>query len=170
MKETTHSFWLEREPVAIPIYTKEKKRKRAPQLSWPTSQQSWEQPGRGESQSWVKTEAEREGRKKEKDRERERERKNRFFFFKIYLFLIDWWLVYNIDLISVIHQHELTIGVHMSPPSRSSLPPPRFLMELLLEYASNLRNCKTTPPHKAYLKTQLESVHMLSTLEQTVLN
>ena len=43
------------------------------------------------------------------------------------LFLIDWWFVYNITLISVIHQHELnwhelTMGVHMSPPSWISLP------------------------------------------------
>ena len=35
----------------------------------------------------------------------------------IYLFLIDLCLVYPIALISVIHQHELTIGVHMSSPS-----------------------------------------------------
>ena len=44
--------------------------------------------------------------------------------FKKYLFLIDWQLVYHIGLISVIHQHELTIGVHMSLPSWISLPPP----------------------------------------------
>ena len=50
---------------------------------------------------------------------------NTFFKKKIfYLFLIGWWLVYNIDLISVIHQHELTIGVHTSPHSWVSLPPP----------------------------------------------
>ena len=44
-----------------------------------------------------------------------------------YLFLIfifNWWLVYSIGLISVIQQHELTIGIHMSPPSWISLPPP----------------------------------------------
>ena len=28
-----------------------------------------------------------------------------------------------IGFISVIHQHELTIGVHMSPPSQTSLLP-----------------------------------------------
>ena len=33
------------------------------------------------------------------------------------LILVDWWLVYNIGLISVIHQYELTIGVHMSSAS-----------------------------------------------------
>ena len=42
----------------------------------------------------------------------------------IYLFLLDLWLIYSTGLISVIHQHEWTIGVHMSPPSWSSLPPP----------------------------------------------
>ena len=41
----------------------------------------------------------------------------------VYVFLIDWWWVYNISLISVMHQHELTIGVHMSSPSWISLPP-----------------------------------------------
>ena len=45
-------------------------------------------------------------------------------FKNIYLFLIDWWLVYNIGLISVIHQHELTIINHMSPLSWISHPPP----------------------------------------------
>ena len=37
------------------------------------------------------------------------------------LILIEGWLLYNIGLISAIHQHELTIGIHMSPPSH--LPP-----------------------------------------------
>ena len=46
------------------------------------------------------------------------------YFFNIYLFVIDWWLVYNIGLISVINQHEWTKGVHMSPTSWVSLPPP----------------------------------------------
>ena len=46
-------------------------------------------------------------------------------FKNIYLFLIDWRLVYNIGLISNIHQHELTRWVHMPPPSWLShhLPP-----------------------------------------------
>ena len=52
-------------------------------------------------------------------------RNNRFL--NIYLFLIDWWLLYNIGLISVTHQHELPIGVHMSPPSWICLPPPILL-------------------------------------------
>ena len=45
-------------------------------------------------------------------------------FFKKYLFLIDWWLLYNMCLIFVIHQHELTIGVHMSPSLWISFPSP----------------------------------------------
>ena len=46
-------------------------------------------------------------------------------YFKKYLFiLIDWWFLYNSGLISVIHQHELTIGVHIFPPSWISLPLP----------------------------------------------
>ena len=41
-------------------------------------------------------------------------------FFKIYLFLIGD--NYNIVLVSAIHQHESAIGIHMSPPSGTSLP------------------------------------------------
>ena len=43
----------------------------------------------------------------------------------LYLFLIDWWLCDDIGFISVTHQHELAIGVHMSPLSWTSfhLPP-----------------------------------------------
>ena len=46
-----------------------------------------------------------------------------YLLLNIYLFLIDWWWLYNIGLISVIHQHELAIGVHMSLP----LEPPSHL-------------------------------------------
>jgi len=52
--------------------------------------------------------------------------------FKILFILIDWWLLYNIGLISVIYQHELAIGVHVSPPSWTFLPPPT------LSYPSSL--------------------------------
>ena len=37
------------------------------------------------------------------------------------LFLIEGWLFYNIVLASAIHQHESAIGIHMSPPSWTSL-------------------------------------------------
>ena len=48
------------------------------------------------------------------------------FFFKILtsLFLIEGWLLNNIGFISAIQRHELAIGVRMSLPSWTSLPPP----------------------------------------------
>ena len=33
-------------------------------------------------------------------------------------------MLYTIDLISVVHQHELAIDIHMLPPAWNSLPPP----------------------------------------------
>ena len=46
-------------------------------------------------------------------------------------------MLYNIDLISVIHQQGLTIGIHMSPPSKISLPPPAdSLLSRLLQSPS----------------------------------
>ena len=48
---------------------------------------------------------------------------HRYSGFFLYLFLINWWLVYNIGLTSVIHQYELTCNVPMSPPSWISFPP-----------------------------------------------
>ena len=50
-----------------------------------------------------------------------------FFFlfgFLINKFLIEGWLLYNVVLVSAIHQHESAIGIHMSSPSWTSLPPP----------------------------------------------
>jgi len=46
------------------------------------------------------------------------------FIFKIYLFLIEGYLLYNIMLVSAIHQHDSVIGIHTSLPSWTSLPPP----------------------------------------------
>ena len=40
------------------------------------------------------------------------------------LFLIGGWLLYNVVLFSATHQHESAIGIHTSPPSWASLPPP----------------------------------------------
>ena len=68
-----------------------------------------------------------------------------FFFFKnIYLFLIDWWLVYNIGSISFIHQHKLNIGVYMSCPSWVSLPPPGHAYPSRLVQSSSLRSLSPT--------------------------
>ena len=47
-----------------------------------------------------------------------------FLFLLINLFLIGGWLRYNIVSVSAILQRELAIGIHMSPPSWTSLPPP----------------------------------------------
>ena len=45
-----------------------------------------------------------------------------YFFNLINLFLIGGWLLYNISLVSAIHQHESAIGIHMSPPCWNTLP------------------------------------------------
>ena len=43
-------------------------------------------------------------------------------FLKMYLFLIGGKLLNNIVWVSAIHQHESAIGIHFSPPSRTSFP------------------------------------------------
>ena len=35
----------------------------------------------------------------------------------MYLFLIVGYLLYNVVLVSAIHEHESAIGIHMSSPS-----------------------------------------------------
>ena len=45
-----------------------------------------------------------------------------YLFIWIYVFLIGWQLQYV--LVSSIHKHESVIGIHMSPPSWTSIPPP----------------------------------------------
>ena len=47
----------------------------------------------------------------------------RVFCFVFVLLLIEGWLLYNIVLVSAIHQHESTTVRHMSPSSWTSLPP-----------------------------------------------
>ena len=42
----------------------------------------------------------------------------------INLFLIGGYLLYYIVLVSAIYQHESAVGIYMSSPSRTSLPPP----------------------------------------------
>ena len=54
------------------------------------------------------------------------------------IFIYNWWLLYNIGLISVIHQHELIISVHMSPSSRVSLPPPAYSQPSMLLQSPHL--------------------------------
>ena len=51
-----------------------------------------------------------------------------FFLHKVFLsflnlFLIGWWLLYNVVLVSAIHQHESVIGIHLTP----HLEPPSHL-------------------------------------------
>ena len=46
-----------------------------------------------------------------------------FFFFFICLFFIRVYLLYKIMLVSAIPQHESAIGIHVSLPSWTSLPP-----------------------------------------------
>ena len=52
-----------------------------------------------------------------------------FFFFKF--FIARYWL-YNILLVSAIHQHESATGIHMSPPSWTSLPSPTTYLVLFI--------------------------------------
>ena len=44
------------------------------------------------------------------------------FLFKSYLFLFGGWLLSNFVLVSANYQHESAIGIHISPPSWTSLP------------------------------------------------
>ena len=46
------------------------------------------------------------------------------FLPQTYSFLIEGKLLHNIVLASTIHQHESVTGIHVSPPSSISLPPP----------------------------------------------
>ena len=63
----------------------------------------------------------------------------------LYLFLIDWWLLYNIGLFSVIYQHELTIGVHTPPPSSISLLSPTHSHPSRLLQSPSLSSLSQSP-------------------------
>ena len=62
------------------------------------------------------------------------------FFFKIYLFLIGGLLLYNIVMVSPVHQHESVIGIHRPPPSWALAPVFSCSLVSLLEQSS-------FPPH-----------------------
>ena len=64
---------------------------------------------------------------------------------KSYLSLIEGKLLHNIVLASAIHQHESAIGIHVSPPSFTSLPPstpPIYKTDNQWEFAVWLREIK----------------------------
>ena len=46
------------------------------------------------------------------------------YHFFLFFFSIGRYLLYNIALVSAVRQHELATGIHMSPPSWTSLPSP----------------------------------------------
>ena len=79
---------------------------------------------------------------------------NFFFFFRICILfslslsLIGGQLLYNIVLISAIHQHESATGVHMSPPSWTPLPSPTPSHPSRLSQSPGLSSlCHTIIPH-----------------------
>ena len=47
-------------------------------------------------------------------------------------------MLYNVGLISAIHQHELAMSIYMSPRSWTSLPPPTFSYPFRLLQSSSL--------------------------------
>ena len=61
-----------------------------------------------------------------------------FFYF---LFLIEGWLLYTILLVSAIHQHESATGIHMSPPSWTSLPHLTFFLVFFFTIMLNTALC-----------------------------
>ena len=54
------------------------------------------------------------------------------------------WLLYNIGLISELHQQGLTTGVHVSPPSKISLPAPTDSHLSRLLQSPSLRSLSNT--------------------------
>ena len=80
-----------------------------------------------------------------------------FYFFN--LFLIGGQLLYNIVLVSALHQHESAIGTHMSPRSGTSLPPPTLSHPPRLSQSPGLSFLSHT-----------ENSHWLSVLHVVVCN
>ena len=58
------------------------------------------------------------------------------------------YLLYNIVLVSAIHQHKPATGIHLSPPSCTSLPSPIPCHPSRLSHSTGLSSlCRTANPH-----------------------
>ena len=68
------------------------------------------------------------------------------------IFLIDWWMLYNIGLISAIYHHELAIRIHMSAPSWVSLLPPAQSHCSRLLQSPSLSSLSHIAPWAVYLQ------------------
>ena len=53
-------------------------------------------------------------------------------------------MLYNIVLVSAVHQYQSAIGIHMSPPSGTSLPPPTPSHRCSLSQSSDLSSMHHT--------------------------
>ena len=70
------------------------------------------------------------------------------FFFFVLLFLIGWKLLYNVLLVSAIHQHESTIGIHNVPSLLNSLThPPHPTSRLTQSTKLSSLSCHTVNSH-----------------------
>ena len=76
-------------------------------------------------------------------------------FFLNLLFLIGGWLLYSVVLVSAIDQHESAIGIHVSPPSWTSLPPPT------LSHPSSHRALDLNSLHHTENSPWLSILHMV---------
>ena len=67
--------------------------------------------------------------------------------------------------LSAIHQHESAIGIHMSPPSQSSLPPPTPLLFKCVFITLPLAVWHPSPPSPviACLFKSSDVIHLLLT-------